>query len=224
MNILYLMGGAFKDYKLIFDDIKSEKQIDSILFIDEANKTHRENLFRFVSEWQKLSQNIVLFNDEMNLQEEIEKADLIYISGGMTERLVEFAIKNNLKRILSDIDDKILVGLSAGAIMFFKYGYGDKNMYQSGSDFYGFDFTVGLDIYNYIFCPHYQKQGILSFNQDIKKYDLSGFAFTNGALLKIQGNTYYIIKEKGAQAVYLDKNKDYQLIPLKENQTYEFKA
>ena len=38
MNTLYLMGGTFKDYQKVFDDIKSEKQINSILFIDEANK------------------------------------------------------------------------------------------------------------------------------------------------------------------------------------------
>ena len=74
----------------------------------------------------------------------------------------------------------------------------------------------GLGIFEYIFCPHYQKDGILQFNQDIKKYNYSGYALTNGALLKIKNNHYQIIKEKGAEAFYLDKDNDYILKYLKK--------
>ena len=209
MNTFYLIGGTFNDLSLIIDDIKKEKEINSILFIDQANLSHEKNYLNFLNNYQNLTKNIKIIKEEDNLLEETKKADLIYLNGGRTELLYHYLNKNHFKELLDQINNKIFVGLSAGAIIFFNLGYGDKDVYYDNHSYFGFDFTKGFGYFNYIFCPHYQKEGILSFNQDVLKYHAKSFCLTDGALIKIKNNQYQIIKEKNAQAfLYQDEKLD----------------
>lgn len=214
MNIYYLLGGRFNDNNLIYLDILKETKSLKVLFIDEANISHEKNFLNFKEQF-PFFKEISLYQANIPLEKQIEDNDIIYLNGGRTEILYDFCQKNHFKDIVLKYD-KIYIGTSAGAIIFFKEGYGDKNAYYDNLKYHMFDFTLGLGIFDYIFCPHYQKEGILSFNDEIKKKKISGIALTDGALIKIKKNKLAVIKEKGASSYYLDKEEDYTLKKLEE--------
>ena len=216
MAVYYLMGGRFQSNGLIIKDILEKKAVKSILFVDSANRLHNENFARFKAEFCFMGASYYLYDERLDAKSQFDDSDLIFFNGGRTEDLMKEAILKDFKSLLKD--DKIYVGVSAGAIMFFDSGYGDKNAYLDNRTYYGFDFTKGLNIFNYLFCPHYNKEGILSFNEEIKKYDLPGFALTDGALMKIEDSHFSIIKEKNAESFVCTKDK---IIPLKMGEIYE---
>ena len=140
-------------------------------------------------------------------------------------RLLEYAKIINLGQLLINAynDGKIIVGVSAGAIIFFDYGYGDKEAYQYNLETVNHKITKGLGIFNGIFCPHYQNSGLISFNEVIKTYDLNGFALENGAALKINSQGFIVVREKGCSAFMFDKNINHKLIYLNDKCSYNIK-
>ena len=105
--------------------------------------------------------------------------------------------------------------------MFFDYGYGDKDAYIYNLETTNNKITCGLGILDGIFCPHYQNNGLISFNDSIKDFRKNGFALENGAALKINKDGFYIIKCKHSNAFMFDCNKNHCLIYLKSDQFYE---
>ena len=95
---------------------------------------------------------------EMNKEhiiEKISKADGLYIGGGDTLFMLETWKE---KELLSDIisaynQEKIICGLSAGAICWFKGMYTDYLIMQGKSSDY--ILAEGLGVIDGVFCPHY---------------------------------------------------------------------
>ena len=72
-------------------------------------------------------------NAIVGLSEIINKADILYFSGGSTAFLINFFKKNKLLWIIDEAikrDDLIIAGVSAGAIMLSSYGLTDQEAYE----------------------------------------------------------------------------------------------
>lgn len=88
----------------------------------------------------------------------IDRADIIYVSGGDSFLLMEIMRKTHLAEALKTAynNDKVLCGISAGALCWFKYGC--SIVQQQNADF---DLNVvphrvsGMGLLDFLLCPHY---------------------------------------------------------------------
>jgi dipeptidase E len=232
----YAIGGANYDKNeslcIDLDIIKESKKANPVvLYIPVAQNDDENKINTFVKYYENLGTkvNVLLsYNnklDETMIEKAFESSDIIYFSGGITAKLVTFANKFNLQKLLKNAynNSKIVVGVSAGAIMFFEYGYGDKDAYTYNLETVNHHITPGLSLLNGVFCPHYQNNGLLTFNEAIKDYPCDGYALENGAALKINNEGFRIIKTKGCCAFRFLKDEKYQLEYLKQEILYKSK-
>lgn len=131
--------------------------------------------------------------------------DIIYFSGGSTERLVQFFKQYQLRELLQQLlqTELIFVGLSAGAILFFELGYGDKDVYLNRRKFRNFLFTEGLGLLPGVFCPHYQKRGIEQFNDEIKSHAKQAYCCEDGACFVFRSDSIGVLKSHPSNGAYL---------------------
>ena len=142
-------------------------------------------------------------NDTALTKSKIEQADIIYVGGGNTLRLMKMFRKFGIDKLLRIAGENgtVLCGVSAGAICWCKYGQSDFRKFQNGSDRFGR--VTGLGFINVLFSPHYddiKRQKDLPYMMKNNK-GLVALAFYNCSALKIVGNKYEIIKSnENAQA------------------------
>ena len=141
----------------------------------------------------------------------IEKADIIYVGGGNTLRLMKMFRKYGIDKLLKTAGEKgtVLCGVSAGAICWCKYGQSDFRKFQSGSDRFGR--VTGLGFINALFSPHYddaKRQKDLPLMMKTNN-NLVALAFDNCTALKIIDEKYEVIKSNknaSAQKLFWNKN------------------
>ena len=157
------------------------------------------------------------------IENEFLNNDVIYFGGGITSKLIDFIIKYNLKETIIKAyeNNKIIAGVSAGAIMLFSYGFGDKEAFVDNLVSINHKMTNGIAIFNGTFCPHYQNSGGIFYHDEVRKYDMNGFAVENGAALKIYENHFEIIKSKNTNVFMFLKTDNYKLIHLKNGIIYD---
>ena len=229
----YAIGGANydKNESLIIDlDIikESKKRNPIVLLIAAAQNDDSNKINTFKKYYENLGAQVnVLLTYNVNLNQSdiddaINNSDIIYFSGGITSRVVSFAKKYNLENSLKKayINGKIIVGVSAGAILFFDYGYGDKEAFTYNLETVNHRITPGIGILYGVFCPHYQNNGLLTFNEEIKKFSLDGYALENGSALKINAEGFEVIKSKGCSAFGFRYDKNHQLEYLNQNKKF----
>lgn len=84
----------------------------------------------------------------------IQWADIIYVGGGNTLKLMNAWWKYGTDKLLIDAyeNDKVLCGVSAGGICWCDYGNSDSRKFTSGSD--KLIKVKGLGLVHILFCPH----------------------------------------------------------------------
>ena len=89
------------------------------------------------------------------VEEKIRKADIIYIGGGDTVKLVNILKENGIDKMLREKLDTecVLAGISAGAIAYLKSGLSDTEIINNISDNYVK--VDGLGFIDYMFVPHF---------------------------------------------------------------------
>lgn len=232
-GIFYVIGGANyeKNESLIIDlDIikETKKKEPSVLLIAVACNDDSRKIEQFINYYEKFNVNITVLDScsiELNtstIADYFNKSDIIYFTGGLTYRLVQFVNKYNLQKELKNayLNGKIIVGVSAGAIMLFDYGFGDKDAYTYNLETVNHRIVEGCGLLNGIFCPHYQNNGLLSFNEEVKKYNFNGYALENGSALKIENDGFWVLKSKGCCAFRFLKENEHKLQYLTESHFY----
>ena len=158
-----------------------------------------------------------IINNPDIVKNKIESADIIYIGGGDTIKLVNDLKEYKIDTLLKNAYDnnKVLVGMSAGAICLCREGYSDSYKLRGESD--SFDFVEGLNFIDISFCPHYEndserRKDLL---EDLKVLNRKVYALSNNTALKILDNSYEIIKsdeKKDAYLVTLDNKLEEKVI------------
>lgn len=139
------------------------------------------------------------------VEKKIKEADIIYIGGGNTVKLVNILKENGMDEMLKAAGKRgcVLSGISAGAITYCKYGLSDFEIMEGISNNYVK--VDGLGFSNYMFVPHFssdekKKEGlekVLKENNDIK-----ALCVDNCCAVKIIDDDISIIKSKDDANAY----------------------
>ena len=181
---------------------------------------------KFIKMTDKLDYELIVMDkDNMkDFDELLNKSDILYITGGVSDDLVEIFKKNNLDKILIKYLDsnKIFAGSSAGAMLFTVISMGDKYMYTDNFHNYNYKMVPCLGILNISICPHYQNEDLIIYNDEVKELPFDSFGIEEDTAIVIDGNKFYCIKENRSSGIYYFRKSDnYRMIPLYEGVIYE---
>ena len=146
------------------------------------------------------------------VEEKIKNADIIYIGGGETVKLVNILKENKIDKMLKEKLDteSVLVGISAGAISYLKSGLSDTEIINNISNNYVK--VDGLGFIDYMFVPHFSSDSKkMEDLEKVLKNDKDSIALCTdncAAIEIIDGHINVVksdIKAKAYKAVYKDK-------------------
>ena len=149
------------------------------------------------------------------IKEKIAKADIIYVGGGNTLKMMTIWRKLGVDQLLKQAHQQgtIMCGLSAGSICWFSYGNSDSRKFTSGSD--QLIKVKGLGLIDALHCPHYDTEQHRE--ADLKRMmrttrRIVAIALDECAALEVINDQYRIItSKKGAKAykIYWKHNRYY---------------
>ena len=138
------------------------------------------------------------------IQKKVEKADIIYVGGGNTLRMMKRWRKTGLDRILTEAYEKgtVLSGLSAGAICWFRYGSSDSRKFKNPEA--SLIRVRGLNLINGLFCPHYDVEPDRKPHLKALMRNTSGIAIAveNCCAIEIVDDSYRILTSKNGSKAY----------------------
>lgn len=138
------------------------------------------------------------------VKEKINKADIIYVGGGNTLRLMNKLRKYKIDVLLEEAGNRgcVLCGVSAGAICWHNYGNSDSRKFTSNSE--QLIKVTGLGFIDALFCPHYDGENHRQ--EDLKRMMKTtkgvALAFENCTALKIVDDKYWVLKSQFGKKAY----------------------
>ncbi len=136
-----------------------------------------------------------LLPDSDRIKELIGSADIIYVGGGNTLRLINLFKRYGMVELLTAAmrRDCVMCGVSAGAICWHKFGNSDSRKFTSAST--QLIKVTGLGYIDALYCPHYDTEPHRQ--PDLKRMMKStpgvALAFDNCAALKIHDDNYEVL-------------------------------
>ena len=157
-----------------------------------------------------LKKNNLIHNPDL-VKQKFQDADIIYVGGGDTIKLLEKIEEYNLKPYFDEAckNNTVLAGISAGAILFSKEGYSDAYLLRGEKDTY--EFIKGFGYANISITPHYHADinKTKQLEEALKKKSGSIYGLENGCALMIDDDQMTVISSiSGAKAYkvsYLDQ-------------------
>lgn len=153
-------------------------------------------------------QTLLLYRDRPGVREmrrRILAADLVYVGGGNTLRMMKLWRQLGVDRYLDQArrQGAVLAGLSAGAICWFRYGNSDSRNYSNPGD-KTLIRVRGLDYVNALCCPHYdaEKNREPSLKVMMRKVPGVAIGLDNCAAIEIRDDEYRIHTSKRSAHVY----------------------
>ena len=127
--------------------------------------------------------------DPETARRKIEAADIVYVGGGNTLRLMTDLRRTGTDRLLDAAYHRgaVMCGVSAGAICWCRYGNSDSRRFTSGSE--QLIRVKGLGYLPVLLCPHYDAEPLRQ--TDLPRmmrrtYGMPAVALDNGAALEVQ--------------------------------------
>ena len=153
--------------------------------------------------------------NKRELEETVLGADIIYVGGGNTLKMLKYWRKHGIDKILQKAAKKdiVLSGLSAGAICWFKYAQSDSWKMTNPENPY--IRVHGLDLIQALCAPHFtrEKDRYSDLRDIMKRSTGVGIALEDCCAVEIINREYRLITSKpDAQAykVYWKNNKYHQ--------------
>lgn len=147
------------------------------------------------------------------LREKILGADLIYVGGGNTLKMLKIWRQKGVDAALKQAYEKgaVLSGISAGAICWFSSGCSDSKRFSNAADA-SFMKVTGLKLIPLTLSPHHIREAHRDkgLEQLMKRTSGVGIALDDNCALEIVGNTYRFINSQpnaGAKRVYWTEGK-----------------
>jgi len=159
------------------------------------------------------------------IQKKIFNADIIYVGGGNTAKLMKVWRKTGVDKMLQEAGKRgiVLSGLSAGSMCWFKNGLSDSRKFNNPNA--GMIKVAGINLVNALHCPHYDVElhRKNDLKETMKKTPGVAIAIDNCCALEIVDDKYRIINsKKGAKAykVYWKNNKFYEEV-IEQDKNYK---
>ena len=202
MNCLLIGGG---DYSFLSHEVvqSTKKEHPVFLFIGLASNYSDAYYDKIKKIYQNLGCKCIylkkknILNNPQIVLDKINQADIIYIGGGDSIKLIEEIKKYHLNDLLYDayLRGALLVGVSAGAILLSKEGFSDSYILRGEKDSY--DFVKGLSFIDIAICPHYEKDSSrsLQLRNNLKNKNKIIYALENNTALWFHDEKIDVIKE-----------------------------
>ncbi len=162
------------------------------------------------------------------IKNKILKSDIVYVGGGNTLKMMKIWKKNGVDKTLKQAYEKgkVLSGLSAGSICWFKYGYSDSRRFTNSKA--NHIKVSGLGLINALHCPHYhveksRKDGL---KKIMRKTPCVAIAIDNCCAIEVIDDKYRIISSKSkanAYKVFWKENKYHEEVIKKEKKLMPLK-
>ncbi len=161
------------------------------------------------------------------MREKILSADIIYVGGGNTLRMLRIWRKLGVDVLLKKAYDKniILSGLSAGAICWFRHGVSDSRRFmKSGQTEYSLMRVSALGFLPFMVSPHHVREKKLrdsGIREIMKRTSGIGLALDDNTALVVQNDGYEVLKSKEGVDIekVFQKNGKIEKKSLKESGT-----
>jgi dipeptidase E len=190
---------------------QSKKKNPKLLFIPTAS-SDSTGYFEVVKKYfEKLGCKVdVLYlikekNSKKEIENKIFSADIIYVGGGNTLKMMNLWRKLSVDKILKKAHEKgmILSGVSAGAICWFNFGNSDSRKFTSHSE--QLIKVQGIGLISALCCPHYDFE--MARQKDLKRMmkktsKVVSIALENCTALEVIDNKYRIFKSKSTAKAY----------------------
>lgn len=203
----------------------TKKDNPTILYFPFAASNYEKSNNRFKEIINDLNVNVIYMTPDMisDFDNLLNKADILYVGGGISDNLIKMFKENKLDIILKKYinTNKIYAGSSAGAMLYCKASMGDKDMFYDNYHYYNFKMVDGLGLLNVGMCPHYQNEDLIFYNDEIKKYDYDAFGIEEDASVIINDNKFYCIKEEKNVSAYYFNKPEFVMNNLHEGKVYE---
>ena len=207
MNCLLIGGGDYSFFSQeIVRSIKKETPI--FLFIGLASNYSDAYYDKIKKIYQSLGCKCIylkkknILNNPHIVLDKISQADIIYIGGGDSIKLINEIKKYHLNDLLYDayLRGVLMVGVSAGAILLSKEGFSDSYILRGEKDSY--DFVEGLSFIDITICPHYEKDSSkeLQLKEQLKDNNCTVYCLENNTALWFHNKEIEVIK--GENSVY----------------------
>ena len=142
------------------------------------------------------------------IKDKIQMADCIYIGGGDTVFMLDKWKEFGIDKMLIDAyeEGKIICGLSAGAICWFKDMYTDYEIMRGQSSQYVL--KQGLGVIDGAMCPHFNEREE-DFISALKKGSLKGaYCVENNCAIEFIDGEFSSVISAGGKAYYIEKELD----------------
>jgi len=163
---------------------------------------------------------------EEKIEEMITEADIVYVGGGNTRKMIEIWRENNVDKYLEEAYENgtVMSGLSAGAICWFEYGHSDSESYETDNE-WNFIQVEGLDfVSNVLFCPHYHRENRESSFEEFMRDnpDKTGIAVDDNAAVKVKDGKIIALKsgEDGKAYIADIVNEEFKRRELSEGEQF----
>ncbi|MEI8103810.1 MAG: Type 1 glutamine amidotransferase-like domain-containing protein [Candidatus Moraniibacteriota bacterium] len=225
--IIAIGGGELKDLETLPIDraiVKmANKKHPKVLFIPTASNDsvgYWETFQNVYSKKLGCDTDVLYLIKEKPSKKEIEQkilsADIIYVGGGNTLRMLRIWRKLGVDTMLRKAYEKgiILSGLSAGAICWFRYGSSDARRFMKNEKQQDvFMRVTGLGLVPLTLSPHHIREKKLresGMKAIMKRTPGIALALDDNSAIVIRGDQYEVLKSKkdvGIKKVFSNKGK-----------------
>lgn len=218
MKIVAISGGNNSDIKKnglpqIYEQEEIDREIISltnknnpnVLFVSHASDEKFEipGYNKIVSTYGKMYScpvrllSIDMLKDSLLTRSLVDWADIIYVGGGNTRKMIELWRQYNFDELLKTacIEGKVLCGISAGANCWFSYSCSDYLQMDLNDPDAPYMILDGLCMVDLIFNPHANYKGRLEGIRDILKLnEKMGLSLSNNMAIEIVDEDYKLIE------------------------------
>ena len=219
MKLMLIGGGeigrgttAYETKEIDEEIVKmAEKENPKLLFIGLAS-SFADSYYDYVKNIYKelgctpvyLKKKNVTKNPDI-VKNKIEEADIIYIGGGDTIKLMDTVKEYKIDELLIAAAKRgcVIAGISAGAILLSNKGFSDSYILRGESEDY--KFIDGLGIIDINICPHYNnnEKKKEDLEKELKEEKIEVYGIENCAALKIIDNNITTIKSNKKANTYI---------------------
>ena len=211
-------GNSSYETKEIDEEIVrlTDKENPNFLFIGLAS-SHSDSYYDTMKKIYKelgctpvyLKKSNILNNPDI-VETKIKDADIIYICGGDSVKLINDIKEYKIDKLLLEAynNGTVLAGMSAGAILLSNKVFSDSLIIREESDKY--EFIKGLNFIDLNFCPHYNldPKKTKDLEEYLSKNNEEVYSLENNTALKIIDDKISIIKSDNKAKVYKVTYKD----------------
>ena len=139
------------------------------------------------------------------IQEAILSADLIYVGGGNTLKMMRRWRLLGVDKLLEAAyaGGTALAGLSAGCICWFNYGHSDSMSFYTEDDDWSYIRVKGMGFIDAFGCPHYNGETRQpDFQAMVRRHTGVGIGIEDNCALEVVDGSYRIITSREDAAAY----------------------